>query len=118
MSESDKPATTIVARFSDFIDKPKLKRMNEDDRLAFIDWMFEHFRDVDMTKSSSRIAIELTDLYKAQHPMLLNHNWVNNLLRSGIYKLSDGTYGFERKDVTYTVKEICRNPSLFRNIKW
>ena len=124
MSEDDKPAVGLKAekkvavRFSDYTTKPNLKRMNKYDRLTFIDWMFDHFKDVDMSQSRRTIAKELTEKYRNEKKMLLNAEWVNDLLRAQIIKYQDNTYGFDRNDIEFTVDEACENPTAFRSIKW
>lgn len=116
--EEDQKNVTISVRFSDFVEVPKLKRMNKQDRLDFIDWMFEHLKEMEEKVSLRTMAKKLSDLYRDEHHMLLNPDWVNNLLRAEICKLSDGTYNFERKDIPYSIEQVCERPTLFKNIKW
>ena len=124
MSDDIKPSVTLEAekkvavRFSDYTTRPTLKRMNKQDRINFINWMFEHFKDVDMTQSRRTIAKELADKYRREKKMLLNAEWVNDLLRAQIMKYEDGSYGFDRNDIEFTVDEACENPTAFRSIKW
>lgn len=111
MSDSDsKP--TVAIRSEDLVACPKLKIMNKQDRLAFIDWMFETMPTI-KAKSMRSMANQVTALYKEEHPFKLNQVWVYSLLRAGIYKLTNGTYGFE-KDIGHSVEEICANPTLLK----
>ena len=124
MSDDIKPSVALEAekkvaiRFSDYTTRPTLKRMNKQDRINFINWMFEHFKDVDMTQSRRTIAKEIADKYRREKKMLLNAEWVNDLLRAQIMKYEDGSYGFDRNDIEFTVDEACENPTAFRSIKW
>ena len=112
MSDSnDKP--TVAIRSEDLVSCPKLKMMNKQDRLDFIDWMFDVMPTI-KAKSMRSMANQVSALYKEEHPFKLNQVWVYSLLRAGIYKLSNGNYGFE-KDVGHTtVEEVCANPTLLK----
>ena len=124
MSSNNKPDITItpekvvVARFSDKSERSKFRRMNKQDRLDFINWLFDHLDDVDQSQTRWKVAKELTKLYKEEHSFQLNVDWVNALLKCGIVKYGDGTYGFENENVTFTVDDMCSNASIFRSIKW
>lgn len=108
----------VAARFSDYVAKSKLKRMNGDDRFAFIEWMFDHLEEVKSNKTRWATAKELTKMYKEEHPVQLNVEWVSTLLKCGILKYEDGTYGFEKEDMDYTVMEVCENPTLLKTLTW
>ena len=124
MSEKTIPLTSIEnekeveSRLLDFKERHRLRRMNKDDRYDFINWMFEHFHDIDSSQSRWKIAKDLTKLYKEEHPVQLNVDWVNALLRCQIIKYKDGTYGFESTDIPFTVDDMCTNASVYRCMKW
>lgn len=116
--EEDQRNITVSIRFTDLKGTPRLKRMNKQDRLDFVDWMFDHSDKFQSGKTPRSKAKLITENYKTETSMLLNPDWVNNLLRAGICKLSDGTYGFEREDIPYSIEQVCEHPTLFKNIEW
>ena len=48
--------------------------------------------------------------------MKLSLEWVVGLIKYGIVKYEDNTYGFEEK-ISYTINELCEHPKLIRMIK-
>ena len=97
-------------------EKSKLKRMSADDRREFIKWMFDNIDSIDTKVGRWNIAKSLTNKFTEETGMRINVEWINALLKYGIAKFSDDTYGFE-KDIRYTVDDVCEHPTLFRNVK-
>jgi len=110
MSNSD---NDIIARFSSTPGQSMKKRMNANDRHEFIDWMFEHMNEFDLSMSRWKLAQAIASRYKEERLLMGNPIWVNMLLKCGICKRRDGSYDFE-EDVNFTVDEACANPSLAR----
>lgn len=89
--------------------------MKKEDRLKFIDYLFDHV--IGMESSSKKDASKkISKMFKEEHPnLLLNEMWVYRLLLAGIYKDSEGHYGFQ--NITeMTVDEVCDKPAAFEQL--
>lgn len=99
-----------VIRTNALFGTTKRRLMNKKERLAFIDYMFEHLPEMKLS-SKKNISRTLTDDYKELHPDLkINETWVYRLLLAGIYKDEEGNYDFENIEGC-TVKEACSCPA-------
>ena len=105
----------IAVRFTRYVDKPSLKKMTFDDRLEFIDWLFDNYENFDFSKSVYNVSKCITERYREEMQMKLSIEWVTGLIKSGIIKYEDGSYGFE-KDIPYTLSDLCEHPKLVRLI--
>lgn len=105
----------IAVRFTKYVDKPALKKMSYDDRLEFIDWLFDNYEIFDFSKSVYNVSKHITETYREETHMKLSLEWVVGLIKYGIVKYEDGSYGFE-KSIPYTLNELCEHPKLVRQI--
>lgn len=91
------------------------QRMKKEDRLKFIDYLFDHVMDIE-SSSKKDASKKISKMFKDDHPnLLLNEMWVYRLLLAGIYKDSEGHYGFQ--NITeMTVEDVCGKPAAFERL--
>ena len=112
--EERRPIKRIRFDFDTEVKSKKYRKSNTDDRKDFIDWMFDHIEDV-KGKSKNETAKWLSKTYSDENECIINYNWVYMLLRLGIVKYDDDTYGFKKTE-DYTVDDLCEHPGVIRNI--
>lgn len=113
---SSQEDSDVVARFSTSHGRPITKRTSEKDRHEFIDWMFDHMKDFDLSLSRTKLSKEISSKYKEETGLSIGINWISFLLKYGICKLRDGSYKFE-ENVNFTVDDVCKNPNQYMTLK-
>lgn len=109
LMEENKTVPTTLRTDALFKEISRGKTMSKEERLNFINFMFEHIQTLEKG-SRNKIAKEITRMYKEEHPGLkLNEMWVYRLLLAGIY-VEKGKYGFAHIDCS--VEDICSIPSM------
>ena len=96
---------------NDICKQSSLRRtLKKEDRLSFIEFMFEEFKTIEKTSKKS-MAKRISDKYKELHPDLkLNEVWVYRLLLAGIYKDENDHYGFDNVECDFDA--MLSKPSL------
>ena len=112
--ETKQPTKHIRFDFDPGAKIRKYRKANTDNRKAFVDWMFDHIDDV-KGMSKNEMAKWLSKTYSDENECIINYNWVYMLLRLGIVKYDDDTYGFKKTE-DYTIDDLCEKPGIIRNI--
>ena len=96
---------------NDICKQSSLRRtLKKEDRLSFIEFMFEEFKTIEKTSKKS-MAKRISDKYKELHPDLkLNEVWVYRLILAGIYKDENDHYGFDNVECDFDA--MLSKPSL------
>lgn len=96
---------------NDICKQSSLRRtLKKEDRLSFIEFMFEEFKTIEKTSKKS-MAKRISDKYKELHPDLkLNEVWVYRLILAGIYKDENDHYGFDNVECNFDA--MLSKPSL------
>lgn len=86
------------------------RTMREQDRRMFIEYLFDQVKTLGAL-SKKQMAKKISDSFKEAHPELkLNEVWVYRLFLAGIYKDTEGKYGYD--NVKCDFDESCKHPSL------
>ena len=110
ISSSEKPIKRGI-HANDICKQSSLRRtLKKEDRLSFIEFMFEEFKTIEKTSKKS-MAKRISDKYKEVHPDLkLNEVWVYRLILAGIYKDENDHYGFDNVECDFDA--MLSKPSL------
>lgn len=110
ISLSEKPIKRGI-HANDICKQSSLRRtLKKEDRLSFIEFMFEEFKTIEKTSKKS-MAKRISDKYKELHPDLkLNEVWVYRLILAGIYKDENDHYGFDNVECDFDA--MLSKPSL------
>ena len=100
-TSSEKPIKKGI-HSNDICKQSSLRRtLKKEDRLSFIEFMFEEFKTIEKTSKKS-MAKRISDKYKELHPDLkLNEVWVYRLILAGIYKDENDHYGFDNVECDF-----------------
>lgn len=110
---SEKKQVTAI-RTNALFGEVESKRMTKEDRLSFIDYLFDMIPKLSF-KSKKDLSKKVAKQYREEHPEhKLNECWVYRLLLGGIYRDEDGNYGFE--NITVSVDEACEKPMILEKL--